>query len=270
VEVQGYVQDAKLRVAALYDLVGREADAQLLRAEAEQLRLAIVERFWLDELGTFALALDGAKHPLPTVTTNAGHLLWSRVPTQAQAARMVHRLLQPDMFTGWGIRTLSAAHAAYNPMSYHNGSVWPHDNAIVALGLGLYGRRQEAGCVLGGLYEACAQMESNRLPELFCGMQRAPGMQPVLYPVSCIPQAWASGAFFMLLQGALGLYPEAPAGVLHVRNPVLPGFLRDITVTGLCIGQSRVSLQFRRHRDRTLVNLLEVEGAPIQVQIELA
>jgi glycogen debranching enzyme len=113
-------------------------------------------------------------------------------------------------------------------------------------------------------------MDSRRLPELFCGMQRAPGMRPVLYPVSCSPQAWASGAFFMLLQAVLGLFPEAPAGVLHVRDPVLPAFLRDLTISGLPVGRSRVSLQFRRHRDRTLVNLLEVEGDPLQVRIELS
>jgi glycogen debranching enzyme len=270
VEVQGYVQDAKLRVAALYDAVGRPSDAERLRREAERLRIAIVERFWLEDVGTFALALDGDKRAVPTVTSNAGHLLWSRVPTPTQAGRMVDRLLQPDMFSGWGIRTVSATQPVFNPMSYHNGSVWPHDNALIALGLGFYGRRAEAGSVLGGLYEACAQMEANRLPELFCGMQREFGMRPVLYPVSCVPQAWASGAFFMLLQGALGLFPQAPEGVLHVRNPVLPAFLRDLTITGLRIGKSRISLQFRRHRDRTLVNLLEAEGPTLQVQIELS
>jgi glycogen debranching enzyme len=270
VEVQGYVHDAKVRMASLYQALGQPDRAEQLTREAAQLQAAIAERFWLEDLGTFALALDWEKRKVPTVASNAGHLLWSRVPTAAQAGRMVERLLRPDMFSGWGIRTLSASHAAYNPMSYHNGSLWPHDNALVALGFGLYGWRAEAGAVLDGLYEACAQMESNRLPELFCGMQRTSGMRPVLYPVSCAPQAWASGAFFMLLQAVLGLFPEAPSGVLHVRNPVLPHFIRDLTLTNLRIGRSRVSLQFRRHRDRTLVNLLEITGAPLQVQIELA
>lgn len=270
VEVQGYVQDSKVRMASLYQALGQEDRAEQLAREAARLQAAIGERFWMEDVGTFALALDWEKKKVPTVASNAGHLLWSRVPTSEQAGRMVERLLQPDMFSGWGIRTLSASHAAYNPMSYHNGSLWPHDNALVALGFGLYGRRAEAGAVLDGLYEACAQMESNRLPELFCGMQRTLGMRPVLYPVSCSPQAWASGAFFMLLQAVLGLFPEAPSGVLHVRNPVLPRFIRDLTLTGLRVGRSRVSLQFRRHRDRTLVNLLEITGAPLQVQIELA
>jgi glycogen debranching enzyme len=269
-EVQGYVHDAKLRMATIFETVGARDRAVRLRREAEQLREAIVRRFWMEESGTFALALDGAKQQVPTIASNAGHLLWSRVPGPEQAARLAERLLQDDMFSGWGIRTLSASHPVFNPMSYHDGSVWPHDNALVALGLGLYGRRVEAGRVLGGLYEAAAQMDSRRLPELFCGMQRAPGMRPVLYPVSCSPQAWASGAFFMLLQAVLGLFPEAPAGVLHVRDPVLPAFLRDLTISGLPVGRSRVSLQFRRHRDRTLVNLLEVEGDPLQVRIELS
>lgn len=155
-------------------------------------------------------------------------------------------------------------------MSYHNGSVWPHDNALVALGLGLYGHRQGAGQILTALYEACVQIDSFRLPELFCGVERLAGMQPVLYPVSCSPQAWASGAVFMLLQSALGLFPEAPARVLHVRDPVLPGFLRELTIAGMRVGNSRVALQFRRHRDRTLVNLLEIEGGSLQVRIELS
>jgi glycogen debranching enzyme len=177
------------------------------------------------------------------------------VPTAQQASRLADRLLGEGMFSGWGIRTLSAAHPVFNPMSYHNGSVWPHDNALVALGLGLYGHREQASRILTGLYEACVHMESSRLPELFCGMERLSGMQPVLYPVSCTPQAWASAAVFMLL---------------HVRDPVLPDFLRDIMITGLRIGNSQVALQFRRHRDRTLVNLLEIEGAPLQVSIELS
>jgi glycogen debranching enzyme len=269
VEVQGYVYDGKLRLGALYEALGRHEDALRLAGEADRLRSAIEERFWLEESGTYALALDGAKRPVPTVTTNAGHLLWSRVPAADRAERLASRLFEQDMFSGWGLRTLSAAHPVFNPMSYHNGSVWPHDNALIALGLGFYGRHAEAGRILSALYDACAEMQSNRLPELYCGMERAPGMPPVRYPVSCSPQAWASGAFFMVLQAALGLFPAANEGTLHVRTPVLPEFLRELTVTRLRVGGSLVSLQFRRHRDRTLVNLLEVEGAPLRVQIDL-
>ncbi|HEU4697578.1 MAG TPA: glycogen debranching N-terminal domain-containing protein [Gemmatimonadales bacterium] len=270
VEVQGYVYDAKVRMSELCRVFGLPAEAERLRAEAARLRARIERHFWLDDLGTFALALDGAKRPLPTVTSNAGHLLWSRVPTPAQAARMTDQLLGPDMFSGWGIRTLSARHPAYNPMSYHDGSVWPHDNAIIVLGLAHNGFAERAHPVVRGLHEAAARDEAQRLPELFCGIPRGYATRPVAYPVSCSPQAWASGAMFMMLQAMLGLFPEAPARVLHVRNPVLPDFLCELTVADLQVGGSRVALQFRRHQDRTLCNLLGISGAPLQVRIELS
>jgi glycogen debranching enzyme len=270
VEVQGYVHDAKVRMAELYRSVGRPERAAVLRKEAAALRDRIRAAFWLEEEGTFALALDGRKQPVPTATSNAGHLLWSRVPSPAQARRVAARLLQPDFFSGWGIRTLSAVHPVFNPMSYHNGSVWPHDNALVVLGMALHGHARAALPVVRALYEAGAHSEVQRLPELFCGMTRGTRPHPVNYPVSCSPQAWASGALFMLLQAMLGIYAEAPARVLHVRDPVLPDFLNELTVTGLAIGQSRVALQFRRHGARTLANLLGVEGDALQVRIELS
>jgi glycogen debranching enzyme len=269
VEVQGYVYDAKVRMAELFARFGRSERAATLAAEAESLREAIRERFWLEASGTFALALDGAKRQVPTVTSNPGHLLWSRVPTPGQAASVARVLLSPDLFSGWGIRTLSAAHRVYNPMSYHNGSVWPHDNALAVFGLTRYGLAREALPVVRGLHEAAIAADFQRLPELFCGMTRQRGSRLVRYPVSCSPQAWASAAFFLILQGSLGLYPEASARVLHVRNPVLPDFLHELTVTDLTVGDSRVSLQFRRLGDRTLANLLAVDGGRLQVRIEL-
>lgn len=270
VEVQGYVYDAKRRMAMLYDAYGQPRRAEALRAEAERLRTEILRRFWLDELGTFALALDGEKNAIPTATSNAAHLLWSRVPEPEQAARMAEQLLGPEMFSGWGIRTLSAAHPVFNPMSYHNGSIWPHDNAIAVLGLSFYGHHREALPVLSALHDAAVHMRFHRLPELFCGIRRAHGMRPVLYPVSCSPQAWASGAFFMLLQGVLGVLPDAPDRVLHVREPHLPHFVRELTITGLRVGGSTVSLEFRRRGDRTLANPLDISGEPLQVRIEFA
>lgn len=270
VEVQGYVCDAKARMAQLYQALGETERAERLRDEAAGLRRRILERFWLDEAGTFALALDGDKRPVPTVTTNAGHLLWSRVPEPEQARRMADLFLSPGMFCGWGLRTLSGEHPAFNPMSYHNGSVWPHDNALVGLGLSLYGHASHALPVVEALHDAATRLRWHRLPELFCGVRRGGGVQPVLYPVSCSPQAWASGAFFMLLQAVLGLFPDAPRRMLHIRDPRLPAFLRELTVTGLRIGETRVSLQFRRHGERTLANLLALEGAPLQVHIELS
>jgi glycogen debranching enzyme len=270
-EVQGYVYDAKRRMAMLFAAFGDAARAERLNREASALREQIQERFWMEREGTFALALDGRKRPIPTVATNAGHLLWNRVATPEQARRMAERFLAPDMFSGWGIRTLSAAHPVYNPMSYHNGSVWPHDNAIVALGTALYGQLAPAHAVLTGMRDAAVKMRYYRLPELFCGMTRSTTTaHPVLYPVSCSPQAWASGAFFMLLQATMGILPDARAQVLHIREPQLPPFLRELVVRRLRIGDSRVTLQFTRLGERTLANLLEVEGAPIHVHIELS
>ena len=269
VEVQGYVYDAKVRMADLFARFGQAGRAEALASEAAALREAIRARFWMEQSGTFALALDGAKRQVPTVTSNAGHLLWSRVPTPEQAAAVGRVLLGPGLFSGWGIRTLSSAHRVFNPMSYHNGSVWPHDNALVVSGLGMHGLAREALPVVRGLHEAAIGADTQRLPELFCGMDRQRGVRLVRYPVSCSPQAWASAAFFLILQASLGLYPEAPARVLHVRNPVLPDFLDQLTIGGMAIGDARVSLQFRRHGERTLANLLSVEGGSLQVRIEL-
>jgi glycogen debranching enzyme len=270
VEVQGYVHDAKVRTAELFQIAGRLDRATALRREAAELRERIRTVFWDEDLGTFALALDGAKRPVRTATTNAGHLLWSRVPTVAQGERLRERFLQPDFFSGWGLRTLSAAHPVFNPMSYHDGSVWPHDNALVVLGLALYGHARAALPIVRAVYEAGAGTQFQRLPELYCGMSRGSGRRPVGYPVSCSPQAWASGALFMMLQALLGLYPDAPTGVLHVRDPVLPDFLDHLTLEGLCVGNSRVALEFRRRGSRTLANLLGIEGTPLQVRIELS
>ncbi|MEZ0333160.1 MAG: glycogen debranching N-terminal domain-containing protein [Gemmatimonadales bacterium] len=270
IEVQGYVYDAKVRMAELYESVDRSERAATLRKEAQLLRDRIRATFWLEELGTFALALDGAKRPIPTATSNAGHLLWSRVPTLPEAPRLATRFLEPDFFSGWGIRTLSAAHPVFNPMSYHNGSVWPHDNSIIVLGMALHGQSRAALPVVTALYEAGIEEDFQRLPELYCGMTRRSDSRPVGYPVSCAPQAWASGALFMGMQALLGLYPEAQARVLHVRDPVLPEFLNELTVSGVTIGSSRVALQFRRHGSRTLANLIGIEGESLRVQIELS
>ncbi len=268
VEVQGYVFDAKMRMAVLYDSLGEPERAAALRAQADRIREEVIRRFWNEQLGTFALALDGEKRPIPTATSNAAHLLWSRVAQPQQAARLVAQLLGPDMFSGWGIRTVSARHPVHNPMSYHNGSIWPHDNALAIMGLCFYGYGRTALPVVESLYEAAQQIRFHRLPELFCGMTRGTGQRPVLYPVSCSPHAWASGAFFLMLQALTGLLPDAPSKVLHIREPLLPRFLRRLTLTNLRIGGTRVSLQFRRHGERILANLLALDGE-LQVRIEL-
>ncbi len=271
VEVQGYVYDAKIRMAALFRHAGEHDEAQKLEIEAERLRTSVIEQFWLDELGTFALALDGDKRPLPTVTSNAGHLLWSRLPDVSRARRLAATLLAPDMFCGWGIRTLSGRHPVFNPMSYHDGSVWPHDNAIIVMGLSHYGLSSTALPVVTAMQDAAAAARLNRLPELYCGMKRGGASQPVQYPVSCSPQAWASGALFMMFQGVLGILADAPGGALHIRNPVLPMSLNELTITNLRVGSARVSLHFGRRASQTIVNVLKVEstGEPIRVQVEI-
>jgi glycogen debranching enzyme len=270
VEVQGYVYDAKRRMSAVFGALGDSARCTGLREDAERMRQRIVDHFWMEDAGTFALALDGKKRPLRTIASNAAHLLWSRVPDATQAARMAQVLTGSSMFSGWGMRTLGAEQPVFNPMSYHNGTIWPHDNGLATLGLALYSQQEAATRIFSAMRDAAAGMRYARLPELFCGMPRARGMHPVLYPVSCIPQAWASGAVFMLLQSAIGILPDAPSHALHIRRPWLPEFLNELVVRNLRIGESRVALQFSRHGSRTLANLLDIQGAPLRVTIELA
>jgi glycogen debranching enzyme len=269
VEVQGYAYDALKRTAELYLALGEEKRFKTLCDQAASLREKIIQHFWIESVGTFALALDGEKQIVPTITSNAGHLLWSGVPAAEQAGRVVKHLLNGDMFSGWGIRTLSAAHRVYNPMSYHNGSVWPHDNSLITMGLANYGFSRASLPLIRGMYDAAIHADSQRLPELFCGMPRTQAPHPVWYPVSCSPQAWASGAMFLFLHAVLGIRAEAPARILHVKNPVLPDFLDELTISNLAVGGTKVSLQFKKHHDRTLANLLSTSGDPIQVRIEL-
>ena len=268
--MQSYVYDAKIRMAELYEVMGMSSRADELRDQAAELRtVVVISSFWMEKEGTFALALDGDNKQVPVISSNAGHLLWSGVPNDPQARRLAECLLGPSMHSGWGIRTLSSEHRAFNPMSYHNGSIWPHDNTISIMGLARYGMAKSALSVVSGLYDAAIYDEFQRLPELFCGMPRGKGNHPILYPVRCSPQAWASGAFFMILQHMLGIQPEAHRCTLHIRNPVLPDFLDELTIENLSAGNSKVSLRFSRHRERTLANLLSVSGEPLKVQIEL-
>jgi glycogen debranching enzyme len=271
IEVQAYVYDAKTRAAALFERTGDAETADRLRSEAERLRAQVLEKFWMRDAGTFALALDGDKRPVPTVTSNAGHALWSRLADPSRAVAVAESLLARDMFCGWGVRTLSARHPVFNPMSYHDGSVWPHDNALIVMGLSHYGLAAAALPIVDGTRDAAATADFNRLPELYCGMTRDGAPQPVSYPVSCSPQAWASGALFLMLQAVLGILPDAPANLLHIRNPVLPRGIQELTVTNLRVGRSRVSLHFARRASRTLVNVLAVESEaePFQVRIEV-
>ena len=207
---------------------------------------------------------------VPTITSNPGHLLFCRALAGHRAARVIEVLLAEGLYSGWGIRTLARGQAVYNPLSYHNGSVWPHDNALCALGMAVQGHGAGVLTILEDLYAASLHFQNGRLPELFCGMSRGEGDFLVKYPVSCSPQAWASGAFFLLLQAALGLRADAPQHRLVIRNPRLPAFLARLDVEGLRVGQSRVHLHFARHGRRTHADLVDVAGdARLKVQIEI-
>ncbi|MBX6342202.1 MAG: amylo-alpha-1,6-glucosidase, partial [Thermomicrobiaceae bacterium] len=207
VEVQGYAYAAKQTLADLYETVGRVEDGARLRAEARELRRRIHDAFWLPREGYYALALDGRKRPVDSVTSNPGHLLWAGAVEEPYAGMVAERLLAPDLFTGWGVRTMSAEMAAYSPISYHNGSVWPHDNALIVAGLRRYGYDVAASAIAEGLIAATRWFDEHRLPELFCGYDRRRTPFPVNYPVACAPQAWAAGSVVLLVQELAGIRP---------------------------------------------------------------
>ena len=258
-ELQGYVFDAWLRMAEVFDALGDMDRAGQLREKAARLRTRFEERFWCDDLGFYAFALDARKEAVKTIASNAGHLLWSGLVDPARAAKVVGRLLEPDMWSGWGIRTLSSRNAAYNPFAYQRGSVWPHDNGIIALGFKRYGFAAEAGRVARDISEAASRFASHRLPELYAGIERRPGGFPVQYLGANVPQAWAAGSAFHLLQALLGLRADAPHGRLYV-DPSLPRWLPDVTLRGLAVGSSRVDLRFWREDEHTSWEVLDRQG----------
>jgi glycogen debranching enzyme len=246
-EVQGYAYDALLRVARLYRRLGREADARDLEARALRLRARFHHDFWLAHERFFAIALDGDKRPVPAVASNPGHCLWSGLIEPTYARPLARRLVADDMFSGWGVRTLSAASPNYNPMSYHNGSVWPHDNALIAAGLRRYGYDAEALRVIRGIVDAARHFPWQRLPELFCGFPREgeSGRAPAPYPMACSPQAWAAGVPFLFVQTILGLRPDAAQRVVHLA-PAFPDWLSWVELHNLQIGGARLDLRVSR------------------------
>jgi len=247
VEVQAYVYGAKRGLADLYEIDGDTARAAKLRAEAAELRERFERDFWMDDEGCYAQALDGRKRQVKAVTSNAGHALWCGITARERAARVVHRLMAPDMYTGWGIRTLSSRYPTYNPMSYHNGSVWPHDNSLIAHGFARYGFREEATEIVSALMEAGRRFPNAQLPELFCGFSRDLrfSSRPADYLVSCIPQAWSAGMVFLCLRTILGLEPDLSRQRV-VIEPALPPWLERIDVRDLRAYEARVSFRVRR------------------------
>jgi glycogen debranching enzyme len=242
-ELQGYVYDAWLRMAQVYDALGEADHAGALRAKAAALFARFNEAFWDEESGFYAFALDGDKRKVLSVASNPGHCLWSGIVPPERAGRVVARLMQRDMWSGWGIRTLSANHPAYNPYSYQTGSVWPHDNGLIALGFRRYGFTEEAGRIARDVYGAGGFFTLNQLPELYAGLHRDAANFPVQYLGANVPQAWAAGAVFALLQAILGLQPDAPNRMLYV-DPVLPPWLGDVTLRELRVGRQTFDIRF--------------------------
>ena len=259
-EVQGYVYLAKMRMADVYEALDRPEDADRLVAEAETLRRRFNDAFWMEDEHYFAAALDGDKRQVRTVTSNPGHGLYCHIVDEDKALALAKRLLAPDMFSGWGIRTMSKAAVAYNPMSYHNGSVWPHDNALIAAGFKRYGFVRSTNRVATALFDAAIQADYLRLPELFCGFTRRTPNRPVSYPIACSPQAWAAGSPFLMLQAMLGISARAHLNLLMVNKPQLPTWLNTVEVRNLAVGESRISLVFRREGEITSFSLLSREG----------
>jgi glycogen debranching enzyme len=263
-ELQGYVFDAWMRMAEVFEALDEPARAMELRRKAAELQRRFEDAFWCEDIDFYAFALDPEKRPVKTISSNAGHLLWSGIVQPERAGRMVKRLLEPDMWSGWGIRTLSAKNPAYNPLSYQRGSVWPHDNGIIAMGFRRYGFAAEAGRVARDISGAASSFVSYRLPELYAGIERRPGTFPVLYPGANVPQAWAAGSAFHLVQALLGLRADAPTGRLFV-DPELPEWLPDVTLRGVKVGKDVLDLRFWREGDRSRWDVLGQKGG-VEVQ----
>jgi glycogen debranching enzyme len=259
-EVQAYVYGAFRAAGDIAGALGHVASANDLRTRARELRRRFEEAFWCDDLRTYAIALDGRKNPCRVRASNAGHCLYTGIASPERARKTARTLLSETGFSGWGIRTVASSEARYNPMSYHNGSVWPHDNGIIAAGFSRYGLHQEALRPFTSLFDSTLVLDQQRLPELFCGFERRPGEGPTLYPVACMPQAWAAGTVFMLLEAALGISIDARACEVRLSRPKLPAFLGEVRLTGLRVGPARLDLLLERREDDVGVTIVNRSG----------
>jgi glycogen debranching enzyme len=262
-EVQGYAFAAYRAMGTLARCLGNAQEAQQWEQRASTLQQQFLCSFWWEEEQVFYLALDSEKEPCDVVTSNAGQCLWTGIVPQEKAERIIARLMREDMYSGWGLRTLSTQAARYNPMSYHNGSVWPHDNALVGAGFARHGGKAQAGQLLKSMYQASLYFEDARLPELYCGFVQREGYGPVRYPVACSPQAWAAGAPFLLINALLGLRPDAQQQILTLNHPELPPWLQSLEIGDISLGEKPIHLRFVRTGDRTEVQIAQDNEAEI-------
>jgi glycogen debranching enzyme len=265
-EVQAYVYAARRHGARLARLMGDDALAGTLDLAADRLRERFDQVFWMEDLQCYALALDGAKRPCRVRTSNAGHALLCGIAYPHRAEALARTLTSPAFISGWGVRTVATTEARYNPMAYHNGSVWPHDSSLIAYGFASYGLTHEAIRIAKGLFDASTFVELHRLPELFCGFGRRRAEGPTLYPVACAPQAWAAGACFLVLQSLLGLTIDGPLRRVTFRFPVLPEFLDFVRFDNLRVGEARVSLLAERYPKDVSVRVLE-RSADVEIVV---
>ena len=265
-EVQGYAYAAKRSAARCARRLGLYEAAVKFDRAADDLRARFEDAFWCEDLGLYAIALDGAKRVCRVRTSNAGHLLWTGIASPDRARRVADAMISADFFSGWGIRTIAKGEPRYNPMSYHNGSVWPHDNSFIALGLSRYGLHQHVDKVFQATLAAASYMELRRLPELFCGFRRRAGAGPTLYPVACSPQAWASGALFLMIQAALGIEFDPVAKAIRFRNPRLPPSFDQIVLRQLRLKDATVDIELKRSGSHVSMRVLRNIGA-VQVSM---
>jgi glycogen debranching enzyme len=259
-EVQAYAHAAYRGAATLATVLGQAPRAAALREMAERLRQRFESAFWIEALGSYALALDGDKRPCRVRASNAGHVLLGGLAGPQRAGRVAETLMGEDFFSRWGIRTVAKGEARYNPLSYHNGSVWPHDNALIAMGFARYGLKQPLVRLLTGMFDAALFLDLRRLPELFCGFARRPGSGPTAYPVACIPQAWSSATAFAMLGATLGISFDPQARQIRFARPALPPWLTDVTLTNLRLGEASADLVLRRSQDSVAVHVLRRRG----------
>jgi len=264
-EVQAYVYGAKRHGSLLAGALGHHAQATSLQAQAVALRRQFEDKFWCEDLSVYAIALDGAKQPCRVVSSNAGQVLLTGIASPERAQRVTQTLLSPSIFSGWGIRTIALSEARYNPMSYHNGSVWPHDNALIAMGMARYGQKKAASDVFSAIFDAASYMDLRRLPELFCGFVRRQRNAPTQYPVACSPQAWASATTLCLLQATLGLELFDGSREVAFYRPVLPDFLDHIHLRNLRLSGGSVDVLLHRYGDGVAATVTRRDGDVVVV-----